>query len=80
MGTTDWDEYIEKYCNFRIRIYGNNIPENAIQNIKKIQNYYRKYKKQSVIIKKKKKKPNYLKPTKSFLKKRTLKRGKNDYL
>lgn len=83
MGTTDWDEYIEKYSNFRIRIYGNNIPENTIQNIKKIQSYYRKYKKQkkqSVIIKKKKNKPNYLKPTKSFLKKRVKKRGKNDYL
>ena len=37
MGTINWDEYIEKYTNFRLRIYGDNIPESTILKIKTIQ-------------------------------------------
>lgn len=71
MGTINWDEYIDKYTNFRTRIYGDNIPDKAIKNIIKIQNFYKKYKKKKIL--KKKKTPNYLKSTKSSLKKTSVK-------
>lgn len=81
MGTVNWDEYIEKYTNFRIRIYGDNVPNKAIQNIIKIQQFYKSYKKNREIIKrkivKKKRIPNYLKSTKSFLRKVSVKYLKN---
>ena len=79
MGTTNWDEYIDKYTNFRIRIYGNNIPDKAIKNIIKIQKFYKKYKKKMIKKKmiKKKKIPNYLKSTKSSLRKISVKYLKN---
>ena len=41
MGTTNWDEYINKYTNFRARIYGDNIPKTTIKHIKTIQKYYK---------------------------------------
>lgn len=70
MGTTNWDEYIEKYTNFRVRIHGDNITNKALKNAIKIQSFYRNYsKKKPKKIKKHKKMPNYLKPTKSFSKK-----------
>ena len=54
MGTTNWDEYIEKYTNFRIRIYGDDIPSKAIINIIKIQTFYKNYKgKKKIVVKKK---------------------------
>lgn len=74
MGTLNWDEYIEKYTNFRVRIYGDNLSKKAIKNALLIQKCYKKYKqnkknKQKLIKKRKKKIPNYLKPTISSLKK-----------
>ncbi len=78
MGTTNWDEYINKYTNFRARIYGDNIPKTTIKHIKTIQKYYKLFIKKKKMRKKKmrkkkmrkKKKPNYLKPTQSFLRKK----------
>jgi hypothetical protein len=75
MGTTHWDEYIKKYTNFRIRIYGEKLPKKAHQKAVIIQRLCKKYleKKKKINKKKKKKKkkkiPNYLRPTRSFLKK-----------
>ena len=89
MGTINWDEYIDKYTNFRIRIYGDNISDKAIKNIIKIQKYYKnnknKINKKKIIKKKinkkkiikKKRIPNYLKTTKSFLRKISIKYVKN---
>jgi len=80
MGALNWDEYIQIYTNFRIRIFGNNIPKKATNKAILIQKYYKKYKqnkKRHVLKKKKKckyKLPNYLKPTISSLKKISLKR------
>ena len=74
MGTVNWDEYIKLYTNFRVRLYGANIPFETICNIIKIQRFYKKYKtrktsKKQKKKKKRKKRPNYLKPTKSFINK-----------
>ena len=79
MGTVNWDEYIEKYTNFRLRIYGDNIPESTILKIKTIQKICRLFllKKKEKLKKKrrKKKKSRYLMPTVSFLKKQKIKRN-----
>jgi len=84
MGPINWDEYIDKYTNFRFRIYGDNISDKAIKNITKIQKFYKNYKKKRIkkkIIKRKiikrKRIPNYLRTTKSFLIKTTIKYVKN---
>ena len=75
MGTVHWDEYVEKYTNYRIRIYGEKIPKKAHEKAKMIQQLAKKYLKNKKVKKKRKKKrkkkkiPNYLRPTRSFLKK-----------
>ena len=72
MGATNWDEYINIYTNFSVRIYGDNLPKTTIKHIKTIQKYYKQFIKNQKIKKKKrrkKKKPNYLRPTQSFLRK-----------
>ena len=43
MGTMHWDEYIEKYTNFRIRIYGEKLPKIAHEKAKIIQRLCKKY-------------------------------------
>merc|ERR1712127_172770 len=43
MGTTHWDEYIKKYTNFRIRIYGEKLPKKAHEKAVIIQRLGKKY-------------------------------------
>ena len=73
MGTTNWDEYINIYTNFSVRIYGDNLPKTTIKHIKIIQKYYKQFIKNKKNKKNKKRRktkiPNYLKPTQSFLRK-----------
>ena len=72
MGAVNWDEYLKLYTNFRVRLYGANIPFETNQKIKKIQRFYKKYKTRKTskkLLKKKKEIPNYLKPTESFINK-----------
>lgn len=75
MGTVHWDEYIEKYTNYRIRIYGEKVPKKAHEKAKTIQRLVKRYLNNKKVCKvkrkrrKKKKIPNYLRPTRSFLKK-----------
>ena len=86
MGTINWDEYIEKYTNFRLRIYGDNIPESTILKIKTIQKICRLFllkkntlyheKKRKLKKKRRRKKPRYLMATVSFLKKQQTKNQK----
>ena len=79
MSTTNWDEYIKTFTNFRPRIYGEKIPLFTQNKAKQIQKWYKKISKQPKQPKqpkqskqpkrkpkrkrKLKRKPNYLKPT-----------------
>ena len=74
MGAVNWDEYIKLYTNFRVRLYGANIPFETNEKIIKIQRFYKRYKTRKQCKKRSKKKnkkiPNYLKPTESFINKK----------
>jgi len=76
MSSTNWDEYIKTFTNFRPRIYGEKIPLFTQNKVKQIQKWYKKISKQPKQTKqtkqpnrkpkrkrKLKRKPNYLKPT-----------------
>ena len=76
MSSTNWDEYIKTFTNFRPRIYGEKIPLFTQNKVKQIQKWYKKISKQPKQPNRKpkrkpnrkpkrkpKRKPNYLKPT-----------------
>ena len=76
MSSTNWDEYIKTFTNFRPRIYGEKIPLFTQNKAKQIQKWYKKISKQPKQPNRKpkkkpnrkpkrkpKRKPNYLKPT-----------------
>ena len=76
MSSTNWDEYIKTFTNFRPRIYGEKIPPFTQNKVKQIQKWYKKISKQPKQPNRKpkrkpnrkpkrkpKRKPNYLKPT-----------------
>ena len=76
MSSTNWDEYIKTFTNFRPRIYGEKIPPFTQNKAKQIQKWYKKISKQPKQPNRKpkkkpnrkpkrkpKRKPNYLKPT-----------------
>jgi predicted O-linked N-acetylglucosamine transferase (SPINDLY family) len=72
MGVINWDEYIKSSTNFRVRIYGDNIPKSTHDMVYIIQSWYKNIKKSSREKNKKKKKKNK--------KKRKLKKKKVGYL